>query len=163
MFPAALVAVALLAGGCNSAPVVRSDTEKNFRKSVEDIARRAPKEQMDAFDLALRALVLSRAISSDAERHSHFVSFTDSTAGSRTFTSPLQDWSARRSSIVVARIGRLIDGKGVDEVIALAARERVALDARMQEWSIRQASGPDTTWTSSNAAAAFQPGGRRRA
>ncbi len=102
---------------------------------------------MEAFDLALRAMVLSRAISSDAERHSHFVSFTDSAAGSRAFTSPLQDWSTRRSSIVVTRIGRVIDGKSIDDVIEMAARERQALEARMQEWRIRQSHGPDMTWT----------------
>ncbi|MBX9760271.1 MAG: hypothetical protein K2Y29_15950 [Beijerinckiaceae bacterium] len=134
-------------GGCNGAPVVRADSDRTFRKSVEDISRRATGEKMARFDAALRALVLSRAISSDAERHSHFVSFTDSAAGSRAFTSPLQDWEARRAAIVVARIGRLIDGRTIDDVIDLAAREQAALDARMKEWSARQSNAPEVTWT----------------
>jgi hypothetical protein len=143
----AIVLVAALLSGCNGVPQVRSDTDKNFRKSVEEIARRLPRDKMEAFDLSLRSLVLSRAISSDAERHSHFVSFTDSVAGIRAFSSPLQDWATRRPSIVVSRIGRLIDGKTVDEIIDLAARERGALDARMQDWAVRQTQALETTWT----------------
>lgn len=142
-----LAALAMLVSGCNGAPVVRGDTDRNFRKSVEDIARRATPEKLARFDAALRSLVLARAISSDAERHSHFVSFTDSAAGSRAFTSPLQDWEARRPTIVVARIGRMIDGRTMDDVIDLAARERAALNARMQEWSTRQSSAPDISWS----------------
>ena len=144
----AIVLIAVLVSGCNGAPVVRSDTEKNFRKSVEEIARRAPQQKIEALDSALRTIVLSRAISHEADRHSHFVSFTDSIAGTSIFVSPLEDWNVRRSEIVVSRIGRAIDGRTLDNIIELGIREKAALDARMRDWTARQVSTPDTMWTS---------------
>lgn len=144
---AALVLLAVALAGCNGAPVVRGDSEKNFRKSVEEIARRAPREKMDAFDRALRAIVLARAIGGEAERHSHFVSFTDTVSGAGAFMSPLQDWSTQRQSIVVKRIGRLIDGRTIDEIIKLGVREKAALDLRMERWTIRQSATDEVDWS----------------
>ncbi|MFN3889780.1 MAG: hypothetical protein ACK4MV_05220 [Beijerinckiaceae bacterium] len=144
---AALALLAWVLAGCNGAPVVRGDTEKNFRKSMEEIARRAPPDRMAALDRALRAIVHARAFGSEAERHSHFVSFTDSLSGVRRFSSPLENWSTQRPAIVVARIGRLVDGKTIDEIIELGAREKAAFDERMERWAERQTNAPVVDWS----------------
>jgi len=131
-FASALLAFAL--GACTPDPMLRADSEKNFRRSLERIASGMSAEGAAALDEALRRLVEVRALRAEFEATLSFGGWSPAEPNLRAAT---RDWSSARASIVVRNIGRLVDGRSAAEIVKLAERETTRYRAVITEFADR--------------------------
>ncbi|MDB5572004.1 MAG: hypothetical protein JWN93_3187 [Hyphomicrobiales bacterium] len=140
-----LLAILALAG-CSGEPKLRADSEANFRRSYERIARVASAERLATLDGALKAILQARARIYDMDRTEGFSGAAEIAPGSRAFTPLVENWTQARAALVASQIGPMVDERTIDEVLALAARREAAAAARLAQWAARLNAPLDGMW-----------------
>lgn len=132
-----VAAALLVVAGCDSEPLIRADSERNFNSSMRRLEKVAEPERIATLDRALQDIILTRELFRDFDGTASFAPAPATFPNSARLRSPLAGWPAVRTKLVVDQIGGMIDNMPTQEILEVAQRQRNRFFSHLSDFAVR--------------------------